>query len=256
MGMKALAAVGICAVAVSPSQSRIHIEVYDPRPVAAAVAEVEKRFGRVITYEDTRYVHPSDIVDVTEKYSRNPDRSKRLLVMRSGAIELMHVPRPVSVDAQIEELLAEILAHHTKAGNAGEFRVHPGAGVHHVVPMTFKGVSGAMEGITPVLDTPITFAKTEETAYEMVARIVAAVTAGSGMKLGPGMFPTNLFIQRRVTAEARNEPARDVLWRMLQSVRPDLSWKLLCSVGENGSCALNIHIVKPSPSPELLAPSS
>ena len=59
------------------------------------------------------------------------------------------------------------------------------------------------------------------------------------------MFPTNLFLQRRVTAEARNEPARDVLWRVLQSIRPDLSWKLFCDIGESG-CALNIHIVKPN----------
>ena len=249
MGISTLVAVAICAAAIGGSQSSIHIKVYDPRPVAAAVTEVEKRFGRVITYEDTRYVHPSDIVDVTEKYSRSADRSKRLLVMRSSAIELTHEPRALSVDAQIEELLAEILTHHTKAGNAGEFRIQPGAGVHHVLPVAYKGLTGAMEGLTPLLDTPITFAKTEEAAYEMVLRIVAAVAAGTGMKLGPGMMPTNLFFQRRIIAEARNEPARDVLWRVLQSIRPDLSWKLLCSVGESGSCALNIYFMKPNPEP-------
>ena len=256
MGIKALVAVAMCGAAVSASQSSIHIKVYDARPVAAAVAEVEKRFGRVITYEDTRYVHPSDIVDVTEKYSRSADRSKRLLVMRSGAIEVEQVPRPIRVDAQIDELLAEVLGHHTKAGNAGEFRVLPGAGVHHVVPVAFKGLTGAMESLTPLLDTPITFAKTEETAYEMALRIVAAVAAGTGMKLEPGMMPTNLFLQRRVTGEARNEPARVVLWRVLQSIRPDLSWRLLCGVGESGSCALNIHIVKPNPDPRVPSPET
>ena len=144
--IKALVAVGLCVAAVGATQSSIHIKVYDPRPVAAAVAEVEKHFGRVVTYEDTRYVHPSDIVDVTEQYSRDPDRSKRLLGMRSGAIEVEQVSRPIGVDAQIEELLAEVLAQHTKAGNAGAFRIQPEAGVHHVVPVAFKGLSGAREG--------------------------------------------------------------------------------------------------------------
>ena len=40
----------------------IHVVDY-PRPVAAAVLQVEKHFGWVVTYEDTSYVHPDDIVD-------------------------------------------------------------------------------------------------------------------------------------------------------------------------------------------------
>lgn len=45
----------------------------------------------------------------------------------------------------------------------------------------------------------------------------------------------------RVTVDAQNEGARDVLWRGLQSINPGLSWQLLC--GQDGPCALNIHAI-------------
>jgi hypothetical protein len=57
--MKSAAATALLAVALGFPQEPIRISVNDPRPVAAAVAAIEKHFGRAITYEDTRYVHPS-----------------------------------------------------------------------------------------------------------------------------------------------------------------------------------------------------
>jgi hypothetical protein len=229
------------------AQEPIRISVSDPRPVAAAVAEVEKRFGRAITYEDTRYVHPSDIVDVTDQVSRSPDRSKRLFGMRTSAITLSWVPPPVSVDAQIEQLLGEVIAEHTRAGNPGEFRVQAGAAVHHVIPTAFKDATGRVVPLTPPLDTRLTLYRPEESAYEAVSAVLAEVTSLSGVKIGEGIgVGGNLFFQRRVTVQARDETARDVLWRLLQSLRPDLSWKLLCDVGEKGSCAFNVHAVRSS----------
>ena len=63
----------------------------------------------------------------------------------------------------------------------------------------------------------------------------------SGLNVGPGQVPINLFFQKRVRVEAENEKARDVLWRALQSIDPALSWQLLCGVDD--TCALNIHLI-------------
>ena len=165
--------------------------------------------------------------------------------MRTGAIEVSWVPRPVSVDAQIEELLTEVFVQHIKAGNVGEFRVQPGAGVHHVIPTAFKDATGRVVPLTPPLDTRLTLYRPEESAFDAVSAILDEVTSASGVKIeiGTGVGP-NLFFQRRFTVQARDEPARDILWRLLQSLRPDLSWALLCDVGEQGSCAFNVRAVR------------
>lgn len=78
----------------------------------------------------------------------------------------------------------------------------------------------------------------------MMMRLANVITTVSGHTVNPGTMPMNLLLQARVTVGAENEIARAVLWRALQSIRPDLSWQLLCEVGDRGACALNIHIVR------------
>jgi hypothetical protein len=41
------------------------IEVIDARPLAEAIRVLEERHGWIVTYEDARYEHESDIEDVT-----------------------------------------------------------------------------------------------------------------------------------------------------------------------------------------------
>ncbi len=57
------------------------------------------------------------------------------------------------------------------------------------------------------------------------------------------MMPLNRLSRAQVAVDAQGDPARDVLWRALQSIGPDLSWQLLCGVGEKGECSINIHVV-------------
>ena len=117
-----------------------------------------------------------------------------------------------------------------------------------MVPVSFKDATGRVVPLTPPLDTRLTLYRPEESAFEAVSAILAEVTSASGVKIEEGTgIGTNLFFQRRVTVQARDEPARDVLWRLLQSLRPDLSWRLLCDVGEKGSCAFNVRAVRKTP---------
>ena len=57
-------------------------------------------------------------------------------------------------------------------------------------------------------------------------------------------MPIGRFDRGSVSWAAQAEPAREVLWRVLQSLGPDLSWQLLCDVGEDGGCWLNVHPVR------------
>jgi hypothetical protein len=250
--MRTIATAALLAAALGFPQEPIRISVRDGRPVAAAAMAIEKHFGRAITYEDTLYLHPSEIVDVTDKFSRSPDKSKRLFGMRPGVIEVSLVPRAATPGAQIEEVLAAVLAEHMRAGNAGEFRVENGLEVHHVVATAFKDASGATSRLAQPLDTRLTFARREQSAYEAIQSTLAAVTAASGVRVEPGTGTWgNLFFQRRVTTEARNEPARKVLWRLLQAIRSDLSWQLLCGA-KDPNCAFNIYAIRPSRVPHEL----
>jgi hypothetical protein len=221
---------------------RIHVVDY-PRPVSAAVLQIEKHFGWVVTYEDTPYVHPSQIVDITAQVRRDGQMSKRVFGMRRGSIDITYTPRQTTIDTQVGEAVQQVLLHSRAAGNIGEFSVDWVPGGYHVVPLAVKGKSGVTEPQLPLLDTRITLPYREEDGLEIIMRWAEAISTASGHRVHPGTMPMNRLARARVPVEAQNDRARDILWRALQSIGPDLSWQLLCDVGENGSCAINIHIV-------------
>lgn len=223
----------------------IRIRVIDrPRPVYAAVLQIEERFGWVVTYEDTRYLHPSDIVDVTERVRRDGKMSDRVLGMRNGTIDFTYEPQPgATIDEQVGAILQETVARSRAGGNTGDFRVDWVSGGYHVVPIAMKGKSGAMEPFESPLEARITLPYRQEDALQAMLRIVQAITRTSGITVNRGVMPLSME-RTRVALEAHNDPARDVLWRTIQSISPNLSWELLCGARDNGTCHLSIHGVR------------
>ncbi len=219
---------------------RIHV-ANRPRPVAEAVMQVEAATGVVVTYEDTRYVHPDDIVDITDRLAPDKHLSERIVAMRPGTIDVTYDPQAGPIEPQVDGLLHRILAYSNAVGNTGRFRVDKVSGGYHVVPVAMRGRSGAMEPYASPLDTRITLPHQEGNAFEMISLLTQTVTTASGHRVGPGLIPMNWSARSRLTVEAQDERARDVLWRALRSANLNLSWQLLCEVGDDGLCALNIH---------------
>lgn len=230
----------------APTQESLRIQVVDyPRPVAAAVEQIERHFGWVVTYEDTRYVHPSDIVDVTAVVRRDGDMSRRVLGMRGGTIDVTYRPAAgAATEAQVGEVLREVLAQSVAAGNTGEFRVERASGGHHVVPVAMKSTRGLMEPYQSPLDCRITVPGRTGSGLAAVLRITEAIAARSGLPVRPGVMPLNRLEQAQVATGAEDEVARTALWRTLQAIDQRLSWQLLCGAGEDAICTLNIHFVR------------
>lgn len=228
------------------AREAVRIRVTDfPRPVHAAVRQVEGHFGRPVTYEDTPYVYSGDIVDVTAQVSRSGDMSKRIWGRRPGNIDVSYVPRKASIDAQVEDVLRAVVEQASAADIAGDFSVRPVVGGFHVVPTARKGKNGVKEPFTSVLDARITIPETETDILEILALLGQAVSQVTGTLIAPGVVPVGGgFSRARATVVARDEPARDVLWRVLQSLSHELSWAVLCEVGEKSACFINIHPVR------------
>lgn len=221
------------------SQQEIAVKVVaQPRPVALAVRQVEKEFGYVVTYEDTVYRFPGDIVDVSKQMPRRDPSKGPYPGMRGGTLVFRHSPRAPTLAGRVEEVLEEIIARSRRAANIGDFRVETAANGYHVVPVQAKNHKGVEEPYESPLESRITMESRDESAAGMIRRFLDVVSQASGQPVEEGLMPGRLRTMR-VTVDARNDKARDVLWRALQSINPGLSWQLLC--GPDGPCALNIH---------------
>ena len=100
---KALGALVVAAVcwgsATAQSVRREDLLVDDPRPMAAALEELTRRYGTIITYEDPRYLYAADIKDVTREVSRNLDRfppgqAPKVLVPFGGRLDFKYSATP------------------------------------------------------------------------------------------------------------------------------------------------------------------
>jgi hypothetical protein len=224
----------------APLQREIAIDVVnEPRPVGRAVLQIQKQLGYVVTYEDTVYRFPGDLVDVSKQVRRD-GRQIPVLSMRGGTIRFRHTPRASTLASQVEEVLGEIVARSRRAGNIGDFRVESAVNGYHVVPAQAKNRTGVEEPYESPLESRITMESRDESAFAMISRFIDAVSEASGQPLEAGVMPPRLH-SIPVSVDARNDKARDVLWRALQSINPALSWQLLCVPGD--PCALNVHVI-------------
>ena len=184
-GMAAAAA--FYAVATTPTSARSQREIVidvvnEPRPVGRAVLQVQQQLGYIVTYEDTAYRFPGDIIDVTKEVRRD-GKDIPVLGMRGGTIRFRYSPRASTLAGRVEEVLQEIVARSRRAGNIGDFRVKFAGNGYHVVPVQAKNRNGIEEAYESPLESRITMEPRDESADEMINRFINVVSQASGQRM-------------------------------------------------------------------------
>jgi hypothetical protein len=264
MTRRILLCVGVCVAAVggvagvvrlaqtAPQPAVLEAALDDVRidvvnqwlPIAEAVKQIERRFGRVVTYEDVPHVAPSDLVDFTDQITHGQPWPRRIYRPRPDSVRLAYRSRYVTLDDQAGEALTRLLAvWNGGADHSGRFRVERVAGGYHVIPIAGKGPGDTTEPYTSPLETRITIPLAERDGFETLAVLGQAITDGSGRWVHPATVPIGLLRRTQVTIGAQDQTAREVLWAALQAIDPALSWQMTCEQGVDSQCGLNVHSI-------------
>jgi hypothetical protein len=106
--------------------------------------------------------------------------------------------------------------------------------------------TGVLRPYGSILDRKISLPDREVDGFEMFASFVDAVKRSGEPRLDLALAALSGGLGRiRLRTGAYEESARSVLMRILASLHPRLSWRLLCSPGDGEACSLNVHEVKP-----------
>jgi len=242
----------IFAVRKPSSQEVIQkkLSVESGRPVAEAILRLEGKYGWVITYEDPRYVHDSEIADVTlevrrdlEKYK--PGEAPKVLVPRGGSLEFTYDVVPgTNLPLDPAKVVQRLLDAQALRSNGGRFRLESKSKIMHVIPTAMKNSDGTLVPQGSVLDTIISLPAVDRTIYEKMESICAAITRAGNMQVELGTIPTNLFLQHQDHQGVVSQTAREVLVDTFEKMDygTNLSWRLLYGPGTK-KYILNIHIV-------------
>jgi hypothetical protein len=237
------------ALPVSGQRNSVTIYVDDGRPVAEAIKSLFDRHAVVITYEDPRFEWSGDIKDVTAEI-RNPAApsvTRRTFVPRGGILQASYdVSVATGQITDVGDALRRILEANDVGPAGGRFRVLESNGVFHVVPTAVRDARGSWVTQVSILDTPITLHRQGESGFALLYAIIEEVNRGGGFNLGFGLVPNNALARYQGDVEAANEPARDVLVRVLHAISGRLTWRLFCSPTDQ-SCFLNLGAVAEAP---------
>ncbi len=234
----------------SQEVSEIKLSVEDPRPVAKAIEMLEAKYGWVITYEDPRYAHDSEVTDVTLKVRKDldkyrPGEAPKVLIPRGGTLEFTYDVAPsTNLPTNPAMVVQKLLDAQAARDNGGRFRLESRGQIMHVIPTAIKNSEGRLVPQGSVLDTIISLPAEGRTVYQKVESICAAISQATRIPVGLGAYPTNLFHQRRDQQGAANQKASDVLVDTFESIGSGtkLSWQLFYSASLK-IYLLNIHLV-------------
>src|SRR5437016_3698734 len=216
-------------------QEKVSLLVEDPRPVAEAVKTLEANCGCVITYEDPRYVHDSEIADVTQSVRKDLDRFKpgeapRVLIPKGGPLAVDYDALPgTKVPINTLGTIQQLLNKHANAGGAGRFRVEKQGEIFYVMPTAFKNSLGDITPQQSLLDTVISLPSEERSGAQTLKALCNAISQQSQNLVLVGTIPVNRFLHYHDNRGLKSERARDALADLLRSVDPNgnLSWQLL-----------------------------
>ena len=241
-----LMAAFLCNASASPNT----VTVQDPRPVAKAIQELDKRYGWQITYEDPPYNHDSDMPDVTPLVQEGalvaPDASH--VTVPKAAI--LSFPLPATNQDELS-IVNGVVKIYNESHRGFEFAVVRGAGLLHVVPRKARGLSGNLEPVKPVLDALITIEPRERTSEALLEEILKKVSIATNTDVGFGTVPGNLLSLTKTSIGGSGRTARSILEQWILERRSRFSWWLFYTPDEK-EYFLNIGQIAPVKTPILL----
>jgi hypothetical protein len=234
IGSGALALFAISWPPVTAQTYAVVLSVNDPRPMGEAVLSLIRSYPVTITYEDPRYEYSGDLRNVTRDGSKTSRPQVRMIVPRGRALQAAYdVSQATGAPVDIDDAVQKIIDSNNRAPSGGHFELRRRGDALHVVPTEVRDSNGRWIRQQSVLDVPITFSSGgERNFFELVDALIKEASGASGQKIvSAGLVAGSFACSRGCaeynrTVEASNEPARDVLIRLLHSMNARYSWVL------------------------------
>jgi hypothetical protein len=194
----------------------------DRRPLVGALDQLQSKIGIIINYEDVPYVNAGDLEDVSTPQQRASAPGFHQMVPRGGTVST--VASGTGDLASLNSLLTSYRA----AGLPGDFTIEHANGQAYVIASKVLAVDGAVKDVVSAMKLSITLPYSEQEAIQFESAIFSEIGKATGVKIAVGSFPRYEF-RKKIGFGASNEPARDVLARLLAAVMPStpLSYRLL-----------------------------
>jgi hypothetical protein len=246
------------AADAEPADQATSFTVDGPRALSQAVLILIQQYGYAVTYEDAPLTYSDDLQDMTTQHHADLSYLKKPGAVREiapvGETFTVHLPPPNSMNdpTDVAAVLRRMLKEHAASARGGRFRVLQADGVFHIVPTDVRDIHGEWVSHGSLLETKISVPEMRRSGAQMLDVICKAVSAATQSQIVVGAIPLNAFASVQGVWSAKDEAAREFLWRVLNSGDRKYTWELDYDPAMH-HYFLSVILVRERPSP---APST
>jgi hypothetical protein len=214
-----------------------------PRPMAAAAAELALRFGMYLSVEDPAYLHVNDKVDVTEQVARRPI-DHRIFIPRTRRLEVPFEAKEDGWPANRIRLVDDLIEAANTALPFG-YQLEVSGMPFSIVPRKTRNKKGEIIEVTPLLDQKVSIPPGRRKVFVSAGMLAEALSAQAGLRVSccqsfVGGVPWGI---EKADFSADDEPARDVLRRLIKLTPGRYIWLLSCAPSPSLWCVINLRSV-------------
>ena len=216
----------VALTSAASAQTPKVISADDPRPLATISDRLEQLSHFSINYEDVRYEHSSDIVDVTATVLTAAQKAlappgTKILVPKGAAVS---VTATVNQEGRIADFVALSSALQSavdgfnRGSNGGKYIGKANGQTLLIEPSQYRNSFNQIVQATPVLSTPLSIDLRTRTGMETLSLVVERLSQVAGKKVVIGTIPIRQMATTNVTIGAEREPAGSLLLRLFSAM--------------------------------------
>jgi hypothetical protein len=215
------------------------LSVFGPRPVDLAAKKLVDEFGVAINVEDPVYIFRDDVQDTGVARS-----DKRVLIPKASLLEMRFDLRADGSLLDVRQVVRD-LVDTANVQLPFQYRIDNDGGVFTLVASRTRDEQGRSVELTPILDRHVTVPSGIRKIFEHVNLLMETLQQQTGVRISccqaaVSGIPWGSTV---VSFEARDEPARNALLRLLRS---EPGRDRLVRAEQGGS----FHLVKSEPGRE------
>ncbi len=212
------------------------LTVFNGRPVDAAAELLAKEFGIQVNVEDPLYFYRDDVEDVTAQVSRVPNPQRRTIVPKGRLLEIAFGLRSDGSPRDVPTLVQTLIDTANAQAPFG-YRIDRDGDTFTLVATRTRDAQGRVVDLTPILDRRVGIPFGMRSFDEHIKLLTGALAA-QGVHVGCCQAIA-AQIGRSVEFEARDEPARSVLLRLIRTKPGRYQWLMRCQPDDSW-CFINV----------------
>jgi hypothetical protein len=201
----------------------LSIRVNDLRPLAAVVAELQKRHGGMITYEESPTSRSGDLALPPGNAGVAWEKELRPLAL----VLSYEVSAATNRPDDLASVIAQAIDLEVAAGGSRRYRIERDGDVLHVITSERKGPDGSWQSVSPVLDSRIDLPEAERSIAQTLDAILDAAGRASGVTMQVVDVPMNPAHGTRIRLGGYGITARELLTKAVANLSVKASWRLL-----------------------------